>query len=186
MADSLASIYLDDVIRRFRYLKSLADRAMAQIDDRAFFAVPDDESNSIAIIVKHIAGNMRSRWQDFLISDGEKPDRHRDAEFVIETQGREELVARWEAGWRYLFEAVEALDEADLTKEVSIRGEQHVVIRAINRQLSHYAYHVGQVVFLARHFRGGDWQSLSVPRGQSEAFNEAMRQRRTDCAHGNF
>lgn len=180
MANSLASLYLGDVIRRFLALKSLAERAMAQVDDHIFFAVIDDESNSIAVIVKHIAGNMRSRWQDFMISDGEKPDRHRDAEFVIETQSREDLVAQWETGWRRLFEAVEALDETDLIKEVFIRGEPHPVISVINRQLSHYAYHVGQMVLLARHFRGSDWQSLSIPRGQSEAFNEAMRQRRTD------
>ncbi len=180
MTDSWAFLYLQDVICRFRALKSLAERAMAQVDDRIFFAVLDNESNSIAIIVKHIAGNMCSRWQDFLVSDGEKPDRHRDAEFMIETQRREDLVARWEAGWRCLFEAVEALDEADLARQVFIRGEPHPVISAINRQLSHYAYHVGQIVLLARHFRGSDWQSLSIPRGQSEAFNEAMRQRRTD------
>ncbi len=157
--------YLDEVTKQLRKLKELADKAVAQISDGDFFATLDPESNSIAVIVKHMAGNMLSRWTDFLTSDGEKPTRNRDSEFVIEVGGsKESLLKRWEIGWRCLFEALTPLKPEDFDKTVMIRGEPHSVLQAINRQLSHYAYHVGQIVFLAKHFAGAEWQTLSVPR----------------------
>lgn len=161
--------YLEETIRQLRKLKDLADKAMAQTRDEDWFATLDEESNSIAVIVKHMAGNMRSRWTDFLTSDGEKPDRKRDLEFEIEVRdSKESLLKRWEIGWRCLFDALTPLKPEDLDKTVLIRGEPHSVIQAITRQLSHYAYHVGQIVFLAKHFVGARWQSLSVPRRKSE------------------
>ena len=161
--------YLEETIRQLRKLKDLADKAMAQIRDENFFSTLDAESNSIAVIVKHMAGNMRSRWTDFLTSDGEKPDRQRDLEFEIEVRdSKESLLKRWEIGWRCVFDALTPLKPEDLGKTVVIRGEPHSVIQAINRQLTHYAYHVGQIVFLAKHAAGPRWQSLSVPRRKSE------------------
>jgi hypothetical protein len=161
--------YLEEAILQLRKVKDLADKAMAQIRDENWFTTLDEESNSIAVIVKHMAGNMRSRWTDFLTSDGEKPDRKRDLEFEIEVRdSKESLLKRWEIGWRCLFDALTPLKPEDLGKTVLIRGEPHSVIQAINRQLSHYAYHVGQIVFLAKHFAGARWQSLSVPRRKSE------------------
>ena len=157
--------YLDETSKELQKLKDLADKAVAQIGDGDFFATLDSESNSIAIIVKHMAGNMQSRWTNFLTSDGEKPDRNRDGEFVIEVRdSKEGLLKRWEIGWRCLFEAIRLLKPGDLDSTVQIRGKPHSVLQAINRQLSHYAYHVGQIVFLAKHFAGERWQSLSVPR----------------------
>ncbi len=148
-----------------RKLKELADKAVAQISDGDFFATLDPESNSIAVIVKHMAGNMLSRWTDFLTSDGEKPTRNRDSEFVIEVgDSKESHLKRWEIGWRCLFEALTPLKPEDFDETVMIRGEPHSVLHAINRQLSHYAYHVGQIVFLAKHFAGTEWQTRSVPR----------------------
>ena len=161
--------YLEETIRQLRKLKDLADKAMAQIRDENFFSTLDAESNSIAVIVKHMAGNMRSRWTDFLTSDGEKPDRQRDLEFEIEVRdAKESLLKRWEIGWRCVFDALTPLKPEDLGTTVVIRGEPHSVIQAINRQLTHYAYHVGQIVFLAKHAAGPRWQSLSVPRRKSE------------------
>lgn len=161
--------YLEESIRQLRKLKDLADKAMAQIRDENWFTTLGEESNSIAVIVKHMAGNMRSRWTDFLTSDGEKPDRKRDMEFEIEVRdAKESLLKRWEIGWRCLFDALTPLKPEDLSKTVLIRGEPLSVMQAINRQLSHYAYHVGQIVFLAKHFVGATWQSLSVPRRKSE------------------
>ncbi len=161
--------YLEEAILQLRKLKDLADKAMAQIRDENWFTTLDEESNSIAVIVKHMAGNMRSRWTDFLTSDGEKPDRKRDMEFEIEVRdSKESLLKRWEIGWRCLFDSLTPLKTEDLGKTVLIRGEPHSVIQAINRQLSHYAYHVGQIVFLAKHFAGARWQSLSVPRRKSD------------------
>lgn len=171
--------YLIEAIRQVRKLKDLAERAIAQVRDEDLFATLDEESNSIAIIMKHMAGNMRSRWTDFLISDGEKPDRNRDTEFVIEEgDTRDRILEGWNAGWRSLFEALAPLTDADLGRTVLIRGEPHSVMEAINRQLTHYAYHVGQIVFLAKHFAANNWQSLSIARRKSEEFNAAMRKRR--------
>ena len=163
---------LDLARREFARLKALAERAMAQIDDDRFFAAPGAEDNSIAVIVKHLAGNARSRWRDFLTSDGEKPDRHRDQEFEIAGQdSRAQLMTAWETGWGLMFDALRPLGVSDLDRTVTIRGEALTVRQAITRQLTHYAYHVGQIVYVARHHAGASWTSLSIPKGQSEQFN---------------
>lgn len=163
--------FLDDAIRQFHGQKKLVERAIAQIPDSALWTRIDPESNSIAIVMKHIAGNQLSRWTDFLTSDGEKPDRHRDSEFEMdEAMSREKLLEMWEEGWRCVFAAVEPLTPEDLDRTVPIRGEPHTVVRAINRQLTHYAYHAGQIVFLAKHFAGATWKSLSIPKGESERY----------------
>ena len=168
--------YLDDVLYTFRYYRQLAERAFAQISDEDFFRTIDEESNSIAVNIKHIAGNMLSRWTDLLTSDGEKPERNRDMEFVMlpETT-RDDMLAYWEKGWQCTFAAVEPLKAEDLMRRVTIRGQDHTVIQAINRQIAHYAYHVGQIVYLAKHFKSADWQSLSVPKNKSAEFNAKMR-----------
>ena len=162
--------YLQDSIEVLRHYKRLAERAIAQIPDDALVAVPDAESNSIAIIVKHLAGNMRSRFTDLLTSDGEKPDRKRDTEFEAPPQTRTELMAMWEAGWQHVFNALTPLTEAQLSQKVYIRSEAHSVTQAINRQLAHYAYHVGQIVYVAKHFAAENWSSLTIPRGKSDEF----------------
>src|ERR1700740_1029381 len=167
MAHQFTASYLKDSIDLFRYYKKLGDRAIGQCPDEALFTAIDAESNSIAIIVKHMAGNMRSRWTDFLTSDGEKPDRNRDAEFEDPPKSRAELLEMWERGWKHLFKALEPLSDADLGKMITIRTEPHSVTQAINRQVAHYCYHVGQIVFLARHFTGDKWQTLSVPKKKS-------------------
>ena len=147
---------------------------MAQVTDEQLIAVLDGEMNSIAVIAKHMAGNMRSRWTDFLTSDGEKPDRDRDSEFVEPPVAREGLLALWEQGWQRVFTALEPLSDADLARTVTIRGEAHSVMQAINRQMAHYCYHCGQIVLLAKHFKHDGWQSLSVPRLQSSEFNRRV------------
>lgn len=158
-------VYLQDVCVQLRKCKELADKAIAQTSAEHFFATLDDENNSIALTMKHTAGNMRSRWTNFLASDGEKPDRDRDREFVIEDgETRERVTALWENGWTVTFAAIEPLVVEDLLRVVSIRGEPHTVMGAINRQLIHYSYHVGQIVLLAKHYAGDKWQSLSIPR----------------------
>lgn len=163
--------YVEDSLSLFRYYKNLAERAMDQVTDEQLFAVLDGEANSIAIIVKHMAGNMRSRWTDFMTTDGEKPDRDRDSEFVAPPNNREALLVLWEDGWSRVFSALEPLSDADLGSAVMIRGERHSVMQAINRQIAHYAHHVGQILLLAKHFAHANWQSLSVPRNQSAEFN---------------
>ena len=173
MPHQFTTSYAKDSIDLFRYYKKLAERAMAQCPDEALFTVLDPESNSIAIIVKHMAGNMRSRWRDFLTTDGEKPDRNRDTEFEDPPKTRAELLALWERGWKYVFDALEPLTEADMARTVTIRTEPHSVMQAINRQIAHYAHHIGQILFLAKHLTTkatGRWESLSVPRGQSKQF----------------
>ncbi len=173
----LGQHYLEDVIAQFRALKRMADRALVQVDDQQYFAQLDAESNSLALIVKHVAGNLISRWTDFLTADGEKPDRKRDSEFLIEPgDTRAVLTARWETGWQRLFDALAPLSADDLLRTVRIRGEGHTVVQAVNRQLAHYADHVGQIVFLAKHCAGPNWKTLSIPRGQSEKFNQRMQQ----------
>jgi hypothetical protein len=160
--------YLEDALRQLRKLKDQGEKAIAQIDDEQFFAVLDPEANSIAIIMKHVAGNMRSRWTDFLMSDGEKPDRNRDGEFVVQAgETRAAIVAAWEDGWQRTICAISALAPQDLTRTVHVRGEAHTVLEAINRQVAHYAAHVGQIVLLAKHYAGPRWQTLSIPRGKS-------------------
>jgi len=173
MPHQLSTSYLQDSIGLFHYYKKLGERAMAQCPDEALFITLDAESNSIAIIVKHLSGNMRSRWRDFLNTDGEKTDRNRDTEFETPPTTRAELTEMWERGWKYVFDALEPLAEADLTRTVTIRTEPHSVMQAINRQIAHYAHHVGQILFLAKHLtytKTGKWESLSVPRGHSADF----------------
>ena len=166
--------YLEDSLAVFRYYKKLAEGAMAQVTDEQLLAVLDSEINSIAVIVKHMAGNMRSRWTEFLTSDGEKPNRDRDAEFIEPPATREALLAMWDNGWQCLFQALEPLSEQHLSQTVAIRGEAHSVMQAINRQIAHYAYHCGQIVLLAKHFHHRGWKSLSIPRGQSGGFNRRV------------
>jgi hypothetical protein len=174
MALEFTTSYIEDAVAVFRYYKRLAERAMEQVADDQLFATLDDEANSIAIIVKHMAGNMRSRWTDFLTTDGEKPDRNRDSEFVDAPTTRRALLALWEDGWNRLFAAIEPLTDDDLRRTVTIRGEAHSVMQAINRQLAHYPYHVGQIVLLAKHFASDHWQSLTVPRNRSAEFNRQV------------
>ena len=174
MALKFTTSYLEDSLAVLRQYKKMAEGAMAQVTDQQLSHTLDDEMNSIAIIVKHMTGNMRSRWTDFLTSDGEKPDRNRDTEFIEPPESREALMKRWEDGWKLVFAALEPLTEADLTRTITIRGEAHSVMQAINRQLAHYASHVGQIVLLAKHFASDKWQSLSVPRNRSAEFNRRV------------
>ncbi len=156
---------LDDCLVQLRKLKAQADKAVGQIDDRQFFELLDADANSVALIVKHVAGNMQSRWTDFLTSDGEKPNRNRDSEFEVEADDtRAAVMARWENGWRILLGTIASLQPGDLGRTVTIRGEPHTVLQAINRQLSHYSAHIGQIVLLAKHFAGANWQTLSIPK----------------------
>ena len=178
MTDTLTEHYLEDAVKVFRGQKKLADGAAVQLSDEEFFRAIDAESNSVALIMKHMAGNMRSRWTDFLTSDGEKPDRHRDSEFAAEGEDRAAVLERWEAGWQTLFDTLASLKGVDLMRTVTIRGEPHTVVSAVNRQLSHYGQHTGQIVFLAKHLRSSAWKTLSIPRGESETFNEKMEKGR--------
>ncbi|MBL7792542.1 MAG: DUF1572 domain-containing protein [Saprospiraceae bacterium] len=171
MSTTLADNFLESSRRLFRYYKGLGDKAMAQVDDEALMHQPDPESNSIALIVKHMSGNMLSRWTDFLTSDGEKTWRQRDQEFEGSYADREALLEAWEKGWQCLFDAVDPLTAADIERIVYIRNEGHTVMEAIQRQIAHYSYHVGQIVFLAKHLSGAQWQSLSIPKGNSQVFN---------------
>src|SRR5467141_4422243 len=173
MAHQFTTSYIKDSIDLFRYYKNLAERAMAQCPDAALFTTLDAESNSIAIVVKHMAGNMRSRWTDFLTSDGERPDRNRDSEFEAPPTTRAELIEMWEHGWKLLFGALEPLSDADLTRTITIRAEPHSVMQAINRQIAHYSYHIGQILFLAKHFaaQSGQWTAVTIPRKKSGEFN---------------
>ena len=174
MAHKFSISYIEDSISLFRYYKKLGEGAIEQVTDEQLFAALDPEMNSIAIIVKHIAGNMRSRWTDFLTSDGEKPDRNRDTEFEQPPSTREELLKVWNDGWNRVFSALEPLSDSDVGRTVTIRGEPHSVMQAINRQIAHYAYHVGQIVFLAKHLNASKWKSLSVPRNKSADFNRRV------------
>ncbi len=175
MALQFTTSYLEDSIGIFRYYKKLGERAIEQVSDDQLFAVLDGEMNSMAVIVKHMAGNMRSRWTDFLTSDGEKPGRDRDEEFSNPPATREALLEIWEDGWQRLLGTLESLSDADLGRSVTIRGEAHSVMQAINRQVAHYSYHCGQIVFLAKHLSSDRWQTLSVPRGKSTEFTRRVQ-----------
>ena len=171
MAHEFSISYIADSLALFHQYKSLAEKAMAQVSDEQLHIALDPEANSIAVIVKHITGNMRSRWRDFLTTDGEKADRHRDTEFEMpERLMRAQVMEMWERGWKCVFDALEPLTDADLERKIFIRGEPHSVMQAINRQVAHYASHIGQIIFLAKHFRSSEWKSVSVPRGKSEDF----------------
>jgi len=174
MPHQFTTSYIEESLSVFRLYKKQAEGAMAQLSDDQLFVKIDPESNSIALIAKHMAGNMRSRWTDFLTSDGEKPDRNRDTEFTDPPATREALLKLWEDGWAIVFGAIEPLTGADLTRTVMIRAEAHSVMQAINRQIAHYAQHVGQIVFLAKHLAGSHWKSLSIPRGQSADYNRRV------------
>ena len=175
-SDDVVKDYLSDSIAMFRSYKKMVDNAIAQVNNDELFVTIDEESNSIAIVMKHMAGNMLSRWTDFLTTDGEKPTRNRDMEFVLESKNKGELLDYWERGCRCVFDALEPLQLEDFEKTVTIRGEEHTIVKAINRQLSHYAYHIGQIVFLAKHFRSSEWKSLSIPKNKSAAFNQYLQQ----------
>jgi hypothetical protein len=168
--------FLKDAVLQFRKYKKMGEDAIAQISDKDFFRLLDKDANNIALIVKHMAGNMRSRWTDFLTTDGEKPNRHRDTEFEIyDDDSKKSLMLKWEEGWKLVIDAIEPLKDDHLLKTIYIRSEPHSVMQAINRQLTHYAYHVGQIVFLAKHFAGPKWKSLSIPKGKSKEFEVSKR-----------
>jgi len=174
----LAAHYLDEIRRQMKAYKRLADGALAQVTEEEFFRELDPESNSLAVLVKHMAGNLRSRFTDFLTSDGEKPDRNRDQEFEVAVgTTRKEALGAWEDGWKVLFDTLAALKPDDVMRKVTIRGEPHTVLQALNRSLAHMAQHTGQIVFLAKHFKSTQWKTLSVPRGESKEFEARMREK---------
>jgi uncharacterized damage-inducible protein DinB len=174
MALEFTTSYIKDATDTLRYYKKLAERAFEQLPDEMLTLAPDPGSNSVAIIVKHLAGNMRSRWRDFLTTDGEKPDRNRDMEFEQPFRTRAEMMAAWEAGWKQCFDTLDTLTDADLPKRITIRGEAHSVMQAITRQNTHCAYHVGQIVFLAKQLTSDRWKILTVPRGKSSEYNATI------------
>ena len=179
----IAQHYLEDAIASYRAYKKLAAKALAQLTDDEFFITLDQESNSVAVIMKHIADNMFSRWTDFLTTDGEKPDRNRDMEFVNESgTTKAAIMDYWEIAWQRTFETLESLRPEDLMRTVTIRGETHTVVQALNRQLAHYPYHIGQIAFLAKHFRTSDWKSLSIPRNKSADFNKYLESKEKAAA----
>ncbi len=174
MTVDLAAHFLEEARRQMRGHKRMAESAIAQLKDEEFFITLDPESNSVAVLMKHMAGNMRSRFTDFLTTDGEKPDRYRDQEFELSsTTARADLTKWWEEGWVRVFSAIEALKPEDVMRTVTIRGEPHTVLQAVNRQIAHYAQHTGQIVFLAKHIRSSEWKTLSIPRGKSENYKVA-------------
>jgi len=174
MSLDAAAHYLEESLRQMRGHKRMGEAAMAQLRDEDFFVTLDPESNSIAVLVKHLAGNMRSRFTDFLTSDGEKPDRFRDREFELTTATtRADVMKSWEEGWACVFAAIDSLQPEDVMRNVTIRSEPHTVLQAINRQIAHYAQHIGQIVFLAKHLRSNEWKTLSIPRGKSEEYKTA-------------
>jgi uncharacterized damage-inducible protein DinB len=177
MASDFPYLYIDEVFRVLRGHKRLADDAIAQLNDEQFFALPDPESNSVALIVKHMAGNMRSRFSDFLISDGEKPDRNRDQEFITHQEKRDDILRNWEQQWQLVFDTVNSLQPDDLGRTVTIRAQPHSVLQALSRAATHLTYHTGQIVFLAKHWKGAAWKSLSVAKGQSEQHNAEMKRK---------
>lgn len=174
---TIGAIYLDSAIKRFLTYKTLGDMTFAQLEEKDFYYAPSEESNSIAVIIQHLHGNMVSRWTNFLSEDGEKPGRNRDEEFSPPDASMQELIAQWEKGWRCLIETLRSLKEEDLTKTITIRHEPLIVIDAINRQLAHYPHHVGQIVYLGKMIRDQHWRSLSIPKGASHAFNTDMEKR---------
>lgn len=172
----IAEIFLKSAVKRLIYYKELGDKTFAQLSNNDFHFTPSDESNSIAIIIQHMHGNMLSRWTDFLTSDGEKEWRQRDAEFEEQNLNKEQLINRWEEGWKCFLNALQSLSESDLEKIIYIRNEPLSVVDAINRQLAHYPYHVGQIIYAARIIKNKDWQNLSIPKGKSDDFNNKMKQ----------
>jgi len=181
--EAIATHFLEEIRRQMRGYKRQAEGAFAQLGDEDFFVTLDPESNSVAILIRHITGNMRSRFTDFLTSDGEKPDRHRDREFeMADKPSREALMQAWEQGWSVVFHALDSLQPQHAMETVYIRQEPHTVVQALNRALAHYAFHIGQIVFLAKHLRSSEWKTLSVPRGKSEEFNRMSLEERRQYA----
>jgi hypothetical protein len=174
--NSLGATFLDSAIKRLLTYKTLGDRTFAQLEDEGFQYFPNAESNSISVIIRHLHGNMLSRWTNFLTEDGEKPGRNRDTEFTALALGKDALIALWEEGWNCLLSALRSLTEEDLLKTITIRHEPLIVIDAINRQLAHYPYHVGQIVYIGKMIRKEEWQSLSIPKGASEKFASQMKE----------
>lgn len=174
MAHQFTTSYLNDSLAIFRLYKNMTERAMEQLTPEQFFTTLDPEMNSVALIVKHMAGNMRSRWRDFLTTDGEKPDRNRDSEFEDPPATADAVKKMWEDGWAYVFGALEPLSDADLGRQVAIRGEPHSVMQAVNRQIAHYAQHCGQIIFLAKHLQHENWKSLTIPRKGSADYNRRV------------
>ena len=177
--NALGATYLDSAIKRLLTYKSLGDSTFAQLQEQDFHYTPNEESNSIAVIIRHLHGNMLSRWTNFLTEDGEKPDRNRDSEFLPPPLGKEAMIALWEEGWSRVLSALRALREEDLLKTITIRHEPLIVIDAINRQLAHYPHHVGQIVYIGKMIRNGNWQSLSIPKGASDTVNRQMKELHT-------
>ena len=171
---STDAVILPVVLDEFHKIKKLADKAIEQLSDEQLHVTIDPDANSVAVLMRHMAGNMRSRWVDFLTSDGEKPDRLRDREFEDPQQNRADLLAEWEHGWQCVFDALTPLTDADLQRTVMIRSEPHTIYKAISRQVAHYAGHAYQILLLAKHYKGAEWKTLSIPRGQSEEFNRRM------------
>lgn len=181
--EPIATHLIEEIRRQMRGHKRQAEGAFAQLGDEDFFVTLDPESNSVAILIRHIAGNMRSRFTDFLTSDGEKPDRHRDREFeMADKPSREALMQAWEQGWSVVFQALDSLQPQHAMQTIYIRQEPHTVVQALNRALAHYAFHIGQIVFLAKHLRSSEWKTLSVPRGKSEEFNRMSLEERRQYA----
>lgn len=170
----LGKEYLKIVIDRFQSVKILGDKTINQLSEQELHWSYNSESNSIAVIVKHVSGNMVSRWSDFLTTDGEKADRNREQEFIDDISRKLDIITYWEKGWKVLFDTLHGLDELDLMKNISIRGENHLVMEAIERQVAHYAYHVGQIVYIGKQLKGENWKSLSIPRGKSEEYLKEM------------
>ena len=179
MCEEIVGNYHKDALGSFRNYKKMAERAIEQVKDDEFFRAIDDEANSIAVVVKHIAGNLVSRWSDFLTTDGEKPTRDRDTEFEIIDDSRESLMEFWARGWQTLFDNIEPLTLEDFSKTITIRGQAHTIVEAINRQLSHYAYHIGQIVLLAKHFKSSEWKTLSIPKNRSAEFNQYLTDKKS-------
>jgi hypothetical protein len=177
---SIGNVYLKVVIKRFESVKSLGDKTIDQLSEEDIFWTYNSESNSAAIIVKHMSGNMVSRWTDFLTSDGEKDFRNRDEEFINDLSSKSEVTMAWDKGWKTLMNALTDLKEQDLLKTVTIRGERHLVIDAVERQLAHYAYHVGQLVYIGKQVKHDEWESLSIPKGKSEDYLNEMLEKHQD------
>jgi hypothetical protein len=180
MMMKIGNVYLRVVIERFKSVKTLGDKTIEQLSEKDIHWTYNQESNSIAVIVKHLSGNMISRWTDFLTSDGEKENRNRDEEFIDDISSKSELISVWEKGWDVLIDTLTGLKEDDLLKTIKIRGEKHLVLEAIERQMAHYAYHVGQIVYIGKQLKNNEWKTLSIPRGKSEDYRKEMLERHRD------